>query len=83
MARPQADLPRAAAILALADDTRRISVRVTPGARQESLAIEGNRLLAKVRANPQDGEANKAVVALLAKGLGVATSRCRIVRGMT
>ncbi len=83
VARPKADLPPAAAIRALADPAGRLAVRVTPGARQESLVIEDGRLLAKVRAKPQDGAANKAVVALLARALGVATSRCQLVRGMT
>jgi uncharacterized protein YggU (UPF0235/DUF167 family) len=41
------------------------------------------RLLVKVRAKPQDGAANEAVLALLAEALGVAASRLRMLRGAT
>lgn len=37
----------------------------------------------KVRAKPQDGAANDAVLALLAQALGIATSRLRLLRGAT
>ena len=60
-----------------------LRVRVTPGARSESIAIEDGRVLVKVRAKPTDGEANAAVEKLVARALGVPTSRCRIVRGAT
>ncbi|NBW74204.1 MAG: DUF167 domain-containing protein [Sphingomonadaceae bacterium] len=83
MARPKADLPPAAAILALADGEGRLTLRVTPGARVETLAIEDNRLTLKVRAKPEDGKANAAVLELLARALGIATSRLRLLRGAT
>ena len=83
MARPQADLPPAAAIRALVDEAGRLAVRVTPGARAETLEIADGRLLAKVRAQPEDGKANAAVLALLAAGLGLAPSRLELVRGAT
>lgn len=83
MARPKADLPPAAAILALADGEGRLTLRVTPGARVETLAIEDNRLTVKVRAKPEDGKANAAVLELLARALGMATSRLRLLRGAT
>ena len=83
MARPRPDLPEAAAIRALADDAGRLAVRVTPGARSESLEVADGRLFAKVRAMPEAGEANAAVLALLAAGLGVAPSRLRLLRGAT
>lgn len=83
MARPRADVPPAAAIRALADPAGRLALRVTPGARSESVAIEAGRLVVKVRARPHDGAANEAVLALLAAALGVATSRLRLVRGAT
>jgi hypothetical protein len=56
---------------------------VTPGARTEVLEIAKGKLAAKVRAKPKDGEANAAVLKLLAGALGVATSRLRLVRGAT
>ncbi len=83
MARPKADVPAAAAIRALIDGEGRLAVRVTPGAREQSLTIEGGRLLAKVRAKPEDGKATSAVRDLLAAGLGLAPSRLELLRGAT
>jgi len=83
MAKPKADLPPPAAVRALADAEGRLTVRVTPGARSEALEITGVRLVAKVRAKPKDGEANEAVLKLLADALGVAPSRLTLLRGAT
>lgn len=83
MARPKADLPPVAALLALADGEGRLAVRVTPGARTEGLAIENDRVIAKVRAKPQDGAANVAVIALLAKALDRPPSQITLLRGAT
>jgi uncharacterized protein YggU (UPF0235/DUF167 family) len=83
MAKPRPELPPAAAIRALADRAGRLAVRVTPGARSELLEIADGKLLAKVRARPQDGAANAAVLGLLAPALGIATSRLRLLRGAT
>jgi uncharacterized protein len=83
MARPRADLPPPAAIRALADAQGRLGVRVTPGAREETLAIADGRVLAKVRAKPEDGKATAAVLALLAQALDVPVSRVTLVRGAT
>ncbi len=58
-------------------------MRVTPGARGESLEVAQGKLAAKVRAKPQDGEANAAVARLLASALGVAPSRVELLRGAT
>ena len=83
MAKPKPDFPPAAAIRALADAEGRLALRVTPGARTASLAIEDGRVAVKVRAKPHDGAANEAVLALLAQALGIATSRLRLLRGAT
>ena len=83
MAKPRADVPPADAIRALADGEGRLSLRVTPGARSETVEIGDGRLLVKVRARPQDGAANAAVLSLLAEALGLATSRLRLLRGAT
>ncbi len=83
MARPGLELPPAPAIFALADGQGRLALRVTPGARSESMVIDGGRLLVKVRARPSDGAANAAVLALLSKALGVGGSRLRMLRGAT
>jgi uncharacterized protein YggU (UPF0235/DUF167 family) len=56
----------------------RLALRVTPGSRTESVEIGRDALLVKVRAKPQDGAANAAVLALLAEALGIATSRLRM-----
>jgi hypothetical protein len=83
MARPKIDFPPADAIRALADGEGRLEVRVTPGARVETLEIAKGKLVAKVRAKPKGGEANAAVLKLLAGALGLAASRLRVVRGAT
>lgn len=83
MAKRRGELPPAEAVRALADAQGRLAVRVTPGARREALEIAGGRLLAKVRARPEDGKANAAVLALLADALAVAPSRLRLLRGAT
>lgn len=83
MAKPRSDLPPAAAIRSLADAQGRLALRATPGARSEGIVIEDGRLAVKVRAKPQDGAANEAVLALLASALGVAVSRLRLLRGAT
>lgn len=82
MPRPKADLPEPAELLALVSGNE-LRLRVTPGARTESVTIEGGRALVKVRARPTDGAANAAVEKLVARALGLPTSRCRIVRGAT
>jgi uncharacterized protein YggU (UPF0235/DUF167 family) len=77
------ELPTPEAIRALADADGRLAVRVTPGARSEALEIVAGRLQAKVRAKPEDGKANVAVIALVAAGLGIAPSRLSLLRGAT
>lgn len=83
MAKPRPEFPPADAIRALADGDGRLALRVTPGARSEGIELGEGCVLVKVRAKPQDGEANAAVLALLARALGKATSRLRLLRGAT
>ena len=83
MARPRAEFPPADAIRALADGEGRLALRVTPGARTESIELGDGVLLVKVRTKPEDGKANAAVLELLAAALGIATSRLRMLRGAT
>lgn len=83
MARPKADLPPPTAVAALIDDQGRIAVRVTPGARSEGLDLAEGRLLARVRAKPEDGKATEAVRGLIAAALGMAASRVTLLRGAT
>lgn len=83
MAKPKPDFPAAAAIRALADKEGRLTLRVTPGARSESVELGQGVVLVKVRTKPEDGKANESVLELLAKALGIATSRLRLLRGAT
>jgi len=61
----------------------RLTVRVQPRAsRNEVIGFDTDGALkVRVTAPPVDGEANRAVIELMAKTLGVAKSRVRIVRG--
>lgn len=83
MARPKSDFPAAEAISALADNAGRLAIRVTPGARSEAISIDGNKVSVKVRAKPQDGAANDAVIRLLSKALNMAPSQITMLRGAT
>lgn len=83
LAKPKTELPPTAAIRALVDGEGRLAVRVTPGARVESLELTDGKLLAKVRAKPEDGKATEAVRGLIAAGLGLAPTRVELLRGAT
>lgn len=62
----------------------RIQVRVVPrGGRNGIDGWDGDVLRVRVTAPPADGAANAAVVALLAKHLGVSKSAISIVSGAT
>lgn len=76
-------MPPAQALRALVDGEGRLAVRVTPGARTESIEIADGRVLVKVRVKPEDGKATAAVVELVAKALGVAPSKVEMLRGAT
>lgn len=81
MGRPA--FPPPDAIMALVNDEGLIALRVTPNAKAEAIIVEQGQLKVRVTVVPEDGKANKAVVALLAKALGIAKSRVTIVRGET
>lgn len=60
----------------------KIEVRLTPrAARDEVVGWRGRELACRVRAAPVDGKANEALRRLLAKRLGVARGRVRLLRG--
>lgn len=61
----------------------RVAVKVTPKASRARLVMDGTALRAYVTVAPEDGKANAAVQALLAKALGVAKSRVVLLRGQT
>ena len=86
MARPRG-LPEAAQILRLADDQRRLTVRVVPGARADAIVLpadgEAAPLQVRITQIAEDGKANAAVLALLAKALGQPKSALELVLGAT
>ena len=59
-----------------------LAIRVTTRAAKNAVTGERDgRLTLSVRAAPTDGEANAAVIQVLAKALGVPKSNVQIVRG--
>lgn len=82
MARKPA-LPAADALRALADAQDCLMLRVTPNASADALTFADGIVQVRVTATPEAGKANAAVLALLAKALGVPKSALSIVRGET
>ena len=61
-----------------------ISVHVKTGARQDRMTLTGtNSFNIELKAQPQDGKANAALIKLLAKHLGVTQAAVNIKRGAT
>ncbi|MBA4009484.1 MAG: hypothetical protein C0486_11965 [Erythrobacter sp.] len=83
MARPPAQLPDAGELRERVDAQGRLAVKVTPGAREESVTLTEGAVLVKVRAPADKGAANAAVLAVVARALGLAPSRVRLLRGAT
>jgi hypothetical protein len=72
------------AVAVEADGTVVLSVYVQPGATRAGIVgLHGDALKLRVTAPPEDGRANKAVVALLAEACGLAPSAVELVRGAT
>ena len=76
------------ALFASMDARGILTVRVTPNARSARIAVEpdsaeGISVRIWVTVPPEDGKANKAVIALLAKALGLPKSALSIERGDT
>lgn len=63
--------------------SRRLAVRLTPRSSQNRIEIEGDAARAWVTASPTDGQANAALIRLVADTLDVAPPRVNIVRGHT
>ena len=61
----------------------RVTVRVQPGASRDELRLEDGILRARLTAPALEGRANKRLIELLAKRLGVAKRTIAIVRGET
>lgn len=65
-----------------------VAVRLTPAARREEIGgladgTEGKMLKVSVTAPPEDGKANRALVALLSKKLGIPKSAFSFLSGET
>lgn len=58
-----------------------MKISVQPKAGHSAIEVAGDKVTVRVTAAPEGGKANDAVVALLAKRLGVAKGRVSIVRG--
>lgn len=63
----------------------RIQVKVKPRSKTEDVTreIDGDVYVVRVKEPPVEGRANRAVLKLLAKHLGVPESRLSIVSGLT
>ncbi|MCC2602802.1 DUF167 domain-containing protein [Sphingopyxis yananensis] len=71
------------ALLAIARDTRRMEVRVTPGAGRDEVKLVDGAVHVRVTAPPADGAANEAVIKLLAAALGRPKRDISLLRGDT
>lgn len=60
-----------------------VNIRVIPRARVQKIVADGDALRVYTNAAPSDGEANVAVIKMLAKHYDVPKSSIKIVRGVT
>ena len=68
----------------MTNDAIKISVKVSPGARTNSIADYTDDVLRlKIAAPPVDGKANKELIAYLSKVLGISKSSIDIEKGLT
>lgn len=68
-------------LIHLAKSGAEIALRVTPRASRNAIVATEAGLRAYVTVVPEDGRANAEVQKLLARALGVAKTRLRLVRG--
>jgi uncharacterized protein (TIGR00251 family) len=59
----------------------KVSVKVKPGSKAEEVIQEGDSLIVKVKERPIKGEANRAVIKLLARHFGRPESAVTISQG--
>lgn len=72
-----------AALHAIAKETGRIEVRVTPGAGRDEVKVADGGVQVRVTAPPADGAANEAVLKILAAALGRPKRDLTLLRGDT
>ena len=58
-------------------------VKVTPGAKKEEITVEGDKITIRTPKRAHDGEANEAIVKILAKHFHTGKSNVKIIRGQT
>ncbi len=81
------NLPSAAAIRALISENSILEVQVTANARHADLRLSSDSdppiLIVRTTVVAEYGKANKAVIALVAKALGIPASNIELLRGAT
>lgn len=60
----------------------KIKVKVKPNSKTEEVSQEGDSLTVKVKQPPNQGQANQAVMKLLAQNFGVPQSHVKILSGL-
>ncbi|WP_270728345.1 DUF167 domain-containing protein [Shimia sp. Alg240-R146] len=70
-------------LAALAAIGTEIAVRVTPKASRNAVVVQDDGIRVYVTVVPEGGKANAAVMKLLAKEIGIAKSRLKLIRGDT
>jgi len=61
----------------------KVNVKVKPNSKIEEVIPEDSGFLVRVKEPPTEGKANRAVIRLLAKYLGIPQTQLRISRGLT
>ena len=61
----------------------KINVRVKPNSKKEEIIPEEGGFVVRVKEPPVEGKANRAVIRVLAKHLGIPETQLRISRGLT
>ena len=65
------------------NDTVRISVRLKPGSKRDSISIKDGRTIElSITSRPVEGKANEHLIKLLSKILHVSKSSCKILHGI-
>ena len=61
----------------------KINVRVKPNSKTEEVISEDGGFIVRVKEPPKEGKANRAVIRVLAKHLGIPETKLRISKGLT
>ena len=58
-----------------------IKVKIFPGSRKEEIVKERNSFEIKIKEEPREGKANKAVVSLLANYFNISENKIKLIKG--